>query len=91
VYSGRPVILSEGGKRAPLTTSDALIAAFLPGTLGGQAIANAISGDYLFRKNEINAGMSNTLTFPWPRNMQEVENHFVSGALYPMGYGLETK
>lgn len=85
-YSGRPVILSEGGLAAPLPQSDAVIAAFLPGTLGGTALADAIFGHYRFRSAA--NGKSNTLTFPWPRNMKDVSEHFKNGALYPVGYGL---
>lgn len=87
VYSGRPIILSEGGIRSPLNQSDAVIAAFLPGTLGGQALSDAIFGDYRFRS--ANDKRSNTLTFPWPENMTQVENHFKNGALFPIGYGLQ--
>lgn len=88
VYSGRPVILS--GQNAedmtgPINSSDAVIAAFLPGTLGGQAVANAIFGQYHFRAN----GYSNTLTFAWPVNLQQVSDHFQSGSLFPIGYGLK--
>lgn len=85
VYSGRPVVLSEGGASAPLSNSDVVIAAFLPGTTGGKAIASAIFGDYHFRKNNLN---TNTLTFDWPRNRDDVANHFKYGALFPAGYGL---
>jgi beta-glucosidase len=86
VYSGRPIILSEGGIKAPLENSDAVIAAFLPGTLGGEALSNAILGDYHFRSGA--HGQSNTLTFPWPETMAQVENHFTEGGLFPVGYGL---
>jgi beta-glucosidase len=82
VYSGRPVVLTN-----VLQNSDAVIAAFLPGTLGGDAIANALMGKYLFRME----WQSNTLTFPWPRNMADVENRFKEGSLYPIGYGLATQ
>jgi len=85
-YSGRPVILSAGGVKSPLENSDAVIAAFLPGTLGGQALSDAIFGDYHFKSAA--KGRSNTLTFPWPENMGQVENHFNDGALFPVGYGL---
>jgi len=42
VYSGRPMSLNQGGESAPLNNSDALIEAFLPGTLGGEALAKRI-------------------------------------------------
>ncbi|MBP9727222.1 MAG: glycoside hydrolase family 3 protein [Gammaproteobacteria bacterium] len=86
VYSGRPIILSNGGIKSPLENSDAVIAAFLPGTLGGKALSNAIFGDYHFRS--ASKGQSNTLTFSWPENMTQVENHFATGVLFPVGYGL---
>lgn len=85
VYSGRPVVLTEGDAAAPLTNSDAVIAAFLPGTLGGKALANAIFGDYHFKSDN---PQSNSLTFPWPRNMSDVANHFEKSALFVVGYGL---
>jgi beta-glucosidase len=88
-YSGRPIILTDDGKTsysAPLNNSDAVIAGFLPGTLGGLAISNQIFGDYLFRSKA--SGKSNTLTFPWPRDMKDIENHFKAGSLFPTGYGL---
>lgn len=83
VYSGRPLVLTQG-EQAPLQSSDALIAAFLPGTLGGQALSEAIFGQYSFRNRE----KSNTLPYPWPRNMQDIEDHFKNGYLFPAGYGL---
>src|SRR5579872_7517222 len=46
LLSGRPVVITDGHKQAPLPNSDAFIAAFLPGPTGGQAIANAIFGRY---------------------------------------------
>ena len=88
VYSGRPVIISgdELGStvNAPLQDSTAVIAAFLPGTTGGTALASAIFGQYHFRSDD----KSNTLTFPWPANMKQVEDQYTSGNLYPIGYGL---
>lgn len=85
VYSGRPVILTEG-EGGPWPLSNAVIAAFLPGTLGGEALANAMFGDYHF-KSAAN-GKSNTLTFPWPRDMTDVENQFSQGTMFDTGYGL---
>lgn len=94
VYSGRPVIISDpmgaNSPSFPLNNSDVVIAAFLPGSLGGQAITNAIFGRYLFGSVITNYGQSNTLTFPWPANMEQVDNHFSSGSLFPVGYGLTT-
>ena len=88
VYSGRPIILSGGAVKSPLENSDVVIAAFLPGTLGGKALSDSIFGEYRFRS--ANEGKSNTLTFPWPENMTQVESHFKEGALFSIGYGLKT-
>jgi beta-glucosidase len=88
VYSGRPLVLTDGGVQAPWDNSDSVVAAFLPGTLGGKAIANAIFGDYRFRSKR--GGRSNTLTFSWPRNMSDVENHFADGKMFDVGYGLKS-
>ncbi len=73
--------------QAPLINSDAVLAAFLPGRLDGKALARSVFGDYRFRSQA--AGLSNTLTFPWPRNMLDINNHFAAGSLYPIGYGLK--
>lgn len=44
-----------------LAKSSAFIAAWLPGTTGGEAVVSSIVGDYLFRSN----GISNVLPVPW--------------------------
>lgn len=91
LFSGRPLVITEG-RKAPLPQSNAFIAAFLPGTSGGQAIANAIFGKYGFKssKSKIshNTYYSNTLPFGWPASMEEVTKHRYT--LFPIGYGLET-
>lgn len=91
LFSGRPIVITEG-RKAPLPHSNAFIAAFLPGTSGGQAIANAIFGNYGFKsiKNKIShkTYYSNTLPFGWPASMKEVTKHHYT--LFPIGYGLET-
>ena len=93
LFSGRPVIITEGNARAPLQNSDAFIAAFLPGTSGGQAIANAIFGRYSFKSGTsvINGKNynSNTLPFAWPKDMNDVRSH--SYHLFPAEYGLATE
>lgn len=88
LYSGRPLVITQG-PQAPLSVSDAFIAAFLPGTLGGQAIANAIMGHYYFA--QVPNARSNTLSFPWPRDDNDIAQHFSKGSLFRMGYGLPTK
>lgn len=92
VYSGRPVVISQdkygSTVNAPLPSSAAVIAAFLPGTTGGTAITNAIFGSYCIGSGA--NGLSNKLTFPWPENMLQVENQYANGSLFPIGYGLTT-
>jgi len=91
LFSGRPVVITEGPE-APLPPSDAFIAAFLPATSGGQAIANAIFGNYGFKSvKQIIEGKtyySNTLPFAWPADMQDVRTHEYK--LFPIEYGLKT-
>lgn len=68
LISGRPMIINASPD-APFNLSDALIAAWLPGTTGGQAIANAIFGHYHFGKKE----QANVLSFAWPRSMDQID------------------
>ena len=90
IQSGRPMVITDGADKAPLQNSDALIAAWLPGTSGGQAVANIITGKYKLKsfKTIINNKeyYSNTLPFDWPKDMQEVREH--TSSLFKEGYGL---
>ena len=90
ILSGRPMIITEGGDKAPLNNSDALIAAWLPGTSGGEAVANTIFGSNKLKSVKTKIGdkeyYSNTLPFAWPKNMDEVRNGKYT--LFPVGYGL---
>jgi beta-glucosidase len=45
-----------------MALSDAFVAAWLPGTTGGQAVVGALFGDYVFRNHD----NVNTLPVPWP-------------------------
>jgi beta-glucosidase len=89
LFSGRPIVITEGAG-APLPLSDAFIAAFLPGTSGGQAVANVVFGSFTTKSvtNMINGVnySSNTLPFAWPASMREVIKQ--SPTLFPAGYGL---
>ncbi len=93
LFSGRPLVITEPQQDSPLSQSDAFIAAFLPGTSGGQALANAIFGKYAFKSHqseiEGKTYFSNTLPFAWPASMEEVRNHQYT--LFPVGYGLKTQ
>ncbi len=77
LFSGRPMIIQK-----PLGKSDAFIAAWLPGTSGGQAIANGLFGRFLFGKGKhqnnndlCRLNSPNTLTINWVRNMEQLENY----------------
>ena len=95
LISGRPMIISTPLHTGPLDTSQAFIAAWLPGTSGGQAIADAVFGQYHFRQH----GLSNTLSAPWVRDMASLRGYPVytvgSGVvqfarpLFTAGYGLK--
>ncbi|MGB7978903.1 MAG: glycoside hydrolase family 3 N-terminal domain-containing protein [Chlamydiales bacterium] len=88
-FSGRPIVVT-GTSTSPLTLSNAFIAAFLPGTSGGQAIADLIFGAFTTKSvsNVINGSTyySNTLPFAWPASMAEVIEE--TPTLFPAGYGL---
>ena len=76
LLSGRPMILGD-----VLTQSDAVVAAWLPGT-EGQGIADVLFGD---------AKPIGKLSFPWPRTMAQLPIHFDdknADPLFPYGYGL---
>ena len=50
-----------------LIKSDAVIAAWLPGTSGGHGIVDAISGSYNLKPST--SSNSNSLSFNWPADM----------------------
>ena len=89
LLSGRPMIIQE-----PLRKSDAMIAAWLPGTSGGEALANALSGRYRFRQTTD----ANSLSVQWVRNMHQLKNYPIYSRgkgfvmfqhpLFKIGYGL---
>lgn len=73
IISGRPLLLED-----TVDTFDTLIAAFLPGSEGGSAIADLLYGD---------ADFTGRLSFAWPAAtayFSDREAH----TLYPFGYGL---
>jgi beta-glucosidase len=69
LLSGRPMLIDD-----ILEPSAAFIAAWLPGTSGGQGILNAITGDYLIRPNGTSSRI-NTLSVDWPRGMVNIDNY----------------
>jgi beta-glucosidase len=77
VLSGRPLVLGETE-----TQTDALIAAWLPGT-EGTGVADVLFGDYK---------PSGKLSFTWPRSMEQVPvghgKEPLKNPLFPIGFGL---
>jgi len=53
------------------SNSNAVIAAWLPGTSGGQGIIDAITGDYVIRPSSSN--LKNTLSMDWPKDMVQLK------------------
>lgn len=60
LLTGRPMLINN-----ITNTSSAVLAAWLPGTTGGTAIVDAITGDYLLRPSSKTEKV-NTLAFDWP-------------------------
>jgi beta-glucosidase len=105
LLSGRPVIITEPSNGAqgfiPLENSQAFIAAWWPGTTGGQAIANALFGKYHFCKGSCSSDSANTLPVDWVANMEQLKDYPVydkgrgipryEGPLFEEGFGLATR
>jgi len=82
LLSGRPLYVNKY-----INKSHAFMAAWLPGSEGGNGIADLLLGDFDF---------SGTLSFPWPRHpcqtlsqpwaLPDGQTH-----LFPLGYGLDYK
>lgn len=78
----------------PLEQSDAFVAAWWPGTQGGEAVVSALFGDYVFNHD----GKVNRLPVPWPRNMASLKNYpiytngfpKIENPLFEEGHGLAT-
>jgi len=80
LISGRPLVLGDN-----LDYFDAFIAAWLPGSEGGNGISDVIFGDYDF---------TGKLSFTWPKNLSQIGYtstqaiYDESLVLFPFGYGL---
>lgn len=94
LLSGRPMIITQDAQGqespdAPLNISDAFVAAWLPGTTGGEAIANALFGVYHFQRKDL----TNTLPVPWPKTIEQTNMLSCSNTspplLFPCLYGLK--
>lgn len=68
MLAGRPMLINS-----VVNISSAVLAAWLPGTSGGQGIVDAISGDYRLRSKG-SSDRTNTLAFDWPVNETVLEN-----------------
>ena len=94
LVSGRPMIINN-----VTNTSSAVLSAWLPGTTGGQAIVDAISGDYVLRPTNRTEKV-NTLAFDWPSTQVSLFDFPVYPAtgevptfknpLFTTGFGLST-
>ncbi|MFN2164928.1 MAG: glycoside hydrolase family 3 protein, partial [Anaerolineae bacterium] len=73
LISGRPLIITE-----QLPWTDALVAAWLPGT-EGDGVAQVLFGDYPF---------TGKMPHTWPRSMEQIPRQPEDEALFPLGYGL---
>jgi beta-glucosidase len=79
IVSGRPLIISDIE-----ADCDAIVAAWLPGSMAGPGLADVLYGDYDF---------SGKLSFTWPKDMSQLPINVGDGkeGLYPFGYGLRYK
>ena len=81
LISGRPLILENN-----LSRFDAFVAAWLPGSEGGNGIADVLFGDYDF---------TGKLSFTWPKNQSQIgynsnRNDYDPLIVeFPFGYGLK--
>jgi beta-glucosidase len=75
LQSGRPMIVSD-----EIKDWDAFVASWLPGSEGA-GIADVLFGNYKF---------TGKLSFTWPMNMEQVNNHDKVHPLFQKGYGLRT-
>jgi beta-glucosidase len=79
LLSGRPMIVND-----VLQQSDALLAAWLPGT-EGDGVADVLFGEY---------APTGKLSFSWPRSMAQIPINVGDAKydpLFPVGYGLSYK
>ena len=80
LISGRPLLLEDY-----LQYFDSFVAAWLPGSEGGNGISDVIFGDYDF---------TGKLSFTWPMNNSQFgynsnnDNYIPSSVMYPYGYGM---
>ncbi|MBP1964409.1 glycoside hydrolase family 3 N-terminal domain-containing protein [Paenibacillus aceris] len=74
LLSGRPLVITKD-----IDSWDAVVEAWLPGSEGGNGIADVVFGDYDFQGK---------LPYTWPRDFAEINAKDKSNPLFPLGYGL---
>ena len=79
LISGRPLMTNK-----QIDESDAFLAAWLPGSEGGDGIADILFGDY---------SPTGKLAFSWPKDISQVpiNNNDEVDPLFPFGFGLTYK
>ena len=79
LISGRPLMTNK-----QIDESDAFLAAWLPGSEGGDGIADILFGDY---------SPTGKLAFSWPKDISQVpiNNNDKVDPLFPFGFGLTYK
>ncbi|MDC2984522.1 glycoside hydrolase family 3 protein [Candidatus Marinimicrobia bacterium] len=79
LISGRPLMTNK-----QINESDAFLAAWLPGSEGGDGIADILFGDY---------SPTGKLAFSWPKDISQVpiNNNDKVDPLFPFGFGLTYK
>ena len=95
LFTGRPVPIKNIYEE-----STAVIAAWLPGTSGGQGVMDVITGDYVTRPGG-SSNRKNSLSMDWPRSMNGLDSFPIYGSdgqipkipdiQFQVGYGLSTE
>lgn len=78
LFSGRPLILTDSKGVSALDQSNALVAAWLPGS-EGDGITDVLFGDYK---------PTGKLSFTWPASLAQLPIHDGDVPLFPFGFGL---
>jgi beta-glucosidase len=80
LFSGRPLILTDGSGKSALDPANAFVAAWLPGSEGA-GISDVLFGDFK---------PTGKLSFTWPSSVSQLPIRDGDGQtpLFPLGYGL---
>jgi beta-glucosidase len=80
LFSGRPLVLTDGSGNSALDQSNAFVAAWLPGSEGA-GITDVLFGDQR---------PTGKLSFTWPSEIAQIPIHDGDGQtpLFPLGFGL---